>query len=319
MNSKSYTAASIAVPAKLARLGSKVVNVDGRIIPLHIQVSLTNVCNLRCSFCSCANRDSSLSLPAQELCRTLDRYYSKGCRAITITGGGEPTLHPDFLLLTAHMRGLGLSLGLVTNGLTLEKTYGLEGYRWIRVSCGDDRDTQALSRALRRVAPSTPSVDWAVSYVLSRRPDWDKLISISHLARDLRFTHVRVVPDLLDLECTETLLPEAVTRLRSAGAYWPGIIVQPRQNHEQGDRFCRISLLKPQIGSDGNIYPCCGVQYARSDDIRDFDAEMRMGTIYDPELPEEPFDGSRCLKCYYGGYNRLLDAILESPDHKEFV
>ena len=61
------------------------------------------------------------------------------------------------------------------------------------------------------------------------------------------------------------------------------------------------------------------MQYARSDDIRDFDSEMRMGTISDPELPEEPFDGSRCLKCYYGGYNRLLEAISSAPAHAEFV
>jgi len=54
MNKKdSYTAAD-AFPIKV--LKNSILQ-NGKIKPFHIQLYPTNVCNLNCSFCSCANRN----------------------------------------------------------------------------------------------------------------------------------------------------------------------------------------------------------------------------------------------------------------------
>ena len=90
-------------------------------------VWLGQTCNLRCHFCYFHNRISSKDHPdhpfmslekATALCSTLRDVY--GNTAIDIQGG-EPTIYPDILALTAHCRTIGLLPTLITNALVLDK------------------------------------------------------------------------------------------------------------------------------------------------------------------------------------------------------
>jgi len=85
---------------------------------------------------------------------------------------------------------------------------------------------------------------------------------------------------------------------------------------------CLLSILKPVIGVDGYIYPCCGTQYALEDPARDYDRAMRMGKIEDLEdiiLNQAFFNGSICHKCYYSQYNEALDVMIKGLKHESFV
>jgi MoaA/NifB/PqqE/SkfB family radical SAM enzyme len=57
-------------------------------------------------------------------------------QAVTWTGGGEPTLHPDFPQLCATAHEAGLEQGLFTNALAPPK-YDPSLFKWIRVSNTD--------------------------------------------------------------------------------------------------------------------------------------------------------------------------------------
>ena len=56
------------------------------------------------------------------------------------------------------------------------------------------------------------------------------------------------------------------------------VIYQGRKKFSRGSAKCLISLIKPLIGSDGNVYPCCGVQYALADSSFDFDSRGGCGS-----------------------------------------
>ncbi|KKL64314.1 hypothetical protein LCGC14_2166230, partial [marine sediment metagenome] len=88
---ESYSAAST-FPAKL--LHQKVIK-DGKIIPIHPQIYITNRCNLNCSFCSCSDRQKTLEMKFDEVKEVIDILEDAGAKAITISGGGEPLLHPE--------------------------------------------------------------------------------------------------------------------------------------------------------------------------------------------------------------------------------
>src|SRR6185436_9951432 len=47
----------------------------------------------------------------------LDDCGSLGVKAIQFTGGGEPTVHPDHLLIFEYAQNMGLETSLVTNGV----------------------------------------------------------------------------------------------------------------------------------------------------------------------------------------------------------
>ena len=120
--------------------------------PRFYELDLTNYCNWNCSWCVSkeikkqpkANMEKSLFM------RILDEAMDKRI-GIVLTGGGEPTLHPDFkefvdIIINWIQRKQLLGFGLVSNGGTdwqnvqyfLEKTKFLFSERkvsiWLRIS-----------------------------------------------------------------------------------------------------------------------------------------------------------------------------------------
>jgi hypothetical protein len=51
-----------------------------------------------------------------------------------LTGGGEPTLHPDFNELVTWLAMLGIKIGLITNGTQSHHVRTWKAFSWVRVS-----------------------------------------------------------------------------------------------------------------------------------------------------------------------------------------
>lgn len=56
-------------------------------------------------------------------------------KSVEFSGGGEPTTHPDIIEIIRHAKSLGLNIGIVTNGNSLEKLFPvLDAFTFIRIS-----------------------------------------------------------------------------------------------------------------------------------------------------------------------------------------
>lgn len=317
VDARSYTSAST-FPWKLFRLGKRIAREGLR--PLHLQLSPTNRCNADCSYCSCAEIDRKEELAEEELLASLDYFARLGTRAVTITGGGEPTLYDGLRRAIAHASGLGMAVGLVTNGLRwgMRRSHVVpdlavenELLTWARVSIPERVDASRASTMLRRVTAELPDVDIGVSLTIGEEPDLDLVDELCELSEELPLTHVRLVQEILDLP--KTGIESLVSRCEPYGK----VIVQPRDDFTPGAMRCHISKLKPFLAADGYIYPCCGVQYADGAD-RCFPERFRM-SAWREFSKAETFDGSRCQKCYYGAYNDALDSMLRPMEHVRFV
>ena len=318
----SYTSANI-FPVKLLK-SMDVPDRFGKIQPIHIQLNPTNVCNLSCSFCSCAKRDKKIELKYEYLKGIMQDAALLGCRAVTITGGGEPLLYPKINELIHFLYNLNIQIGLVTNGTMFEKLDSgtLKKITWIRISHTDSRPFDLkYRRYLTGYILDSAMVDWAFSYVISDKPDFDNICQVVNYANTKQFTHIRIVSDLLDLEHVPDmdLIKET---LNNAGVPDDLVIYQGRKKFVHGRKKCLISLLKPVIGADGNLYPCCGAQYAKDPPPGDYDETMCMGIaadLYEIYQGQRYFDGSQCVRCYYDDYNSLLEQMIEPIEHEEFI
>ncbi len=320
-NKLSYTAAS-ALPAKLIMNPDLTARVrSGFVPPVHVQLNPTNRCNLNCSFCSCSERDRQAELDADAILEAMLRFAHLGCKAVTITGGGEPLMHPNInLLIHSISNGLGIKVGLVSNGTRLRNLGCGDSVTWCRISSSDDREPawDQIEAAVRL----NPNINWAFSHVLTSKPDWERLGRLVDFANRHNFTHVRIVADLLDLDLSSAYVKSARTYLKGQDIDDHLVIYQDRASYVHGRPRCGISLLKPVLGADGGIYPCCGVQYAQDPPGRDLVPEMRMGEIGDIESiwkQQMAFDGSVCGRCYYDDYNMALDMLQSPICHEEFV
>lgn len=287
------------------------------LIPIHAQWMPTNKCNLNCSFCSCSHRDRQLEMDLPTALDVIGQLAGFGCEAVTITGGGEPLCHPGLPDMIRAFLSCGIKVGLVTNGLLLEKLERDTICRltWCRISHSDDRAFDSkYKEALYRVI--APDIGWAFSYVLSAEPNLSTIRSVVEFANLHEFTHVRIVSDILNPQ-TENI--EAV-RTALAGND-SRVIYQSRDKPEIG-RDCRICYIKPVIGPDWSVAPCCGYQYALDPPTRDLPPSMKIGDarklseLYGHHRPAREF---ACQRCYYMNYNRLLDAMVGRVLHEEFI
>lgn len=316
----SFTAAN-SIPVKIFKNRMLVDDLnDGYIPPIHVQLIPTNKCNLNCSFCSCKKRNKVDELTMEQIEILCNKLHTAGCKAATVTGGGEPLMHPKISNILKCLSDYKIKIGLVTNGYLLKRLNkeDLKNVVWCRISCADERIFDDLEKHITLTIKSNPEVDWAFSYVLSSKPNIENLNKFIEFANEHNFTHVRVVSDLLNLDniIDMQLIKQSITTDDSK------VVYQGRKQFDHGADDCWISLLKPVIGADGYIYPCCGVQYAHEQEDLDNPVSMRMGHIDNIEeiiISQKKFCGSVCYRCYYNNYNQILNSMLSSIEHKEFV
>ena len=312
-NPVSYTSASVQIPTKVLHDTSLVESIilDKHIYLRHLQLCLTNRCNLNCSLCSCSDRDKTLELSFERIMSILLDASKAGCKSITITGGGEPLLHPEINEIRDFCYGLGIKVGLVSNGLLLGRLKRM--VNWCRVSFDSLRTFSDLEPTLAKAVKTFPSIDWAISYVLYEKlGDLKKAVEF---ANNHNFTHIRVVSDINNPD--DNMMLEAKKLLEGIDSK---VIYQPRGAYTKGAEKCWISLLKPTIAASGDIFPCCGAQYSINGQSKDFSERMSMGNdLKDICENQRVFNGSICDKCYYSGYNQLLDIMMKDINHKEWV
>lgn len=324
----SFTAAD-SIPIKLLQNMTVLKNLKetGLIPPVHIQFIPTNVCNISCSFCSCAKEDRNLEMSYDQLRSAIRVMAPWMTTSVTITGGGEPLMYPLFDVMVDLFRVKHIKIGLVTNGILLhqQSKLTLNKLTWCRISQGDSRepmDDKYVNNIIQVVRQNS-MVDWAFSYVVSSNPDVNRISNMIVLAEDLGMTHVRLVADLLEpdnvpMEALADVLEPLISVVRVP------VIFQDRKKPERGSD-CRICYLKPVFAPDMKVYACCGVQYAFEEPSKKLPSELCLGSIENfPEIVKkmknEPFEGAKhCVKCYYGEYNRFLSMMVTALSHPDFV
>jgi len=168
-------------------------------------------------------------------------------------------MHKKINEIIRDISKMGIEIGIVTNGDLLKKltNESLEKIKWIRISLSDyGTFDEAFIYHIKENIGRGPTVDWSFSYVLMRTPELEKIIRAIKFANDNNFSHVRIVSDLLDLEFVPDM--EVIKReIKERGVDDSIVNYQERKDFGLGDERCLISLLKPVIGADGYLYPCC--------------------------------------------------------------
>ncbi|MEZ4667558.1 MAG: radical SAM protein [Anaerolineae bacterium] len=97
-------------------------------MPITFEVWPSLTCNARCPLCTYALNNARLEADRSENLfvadvstykRIFESFRQAGVHSLIITGGGEPTLHPQVADLLSHAYRLGFAWGMFTHGLNL--------------------------------------------------------------------------------------------------------------------------------------------------------------------------------------------------------
>lgn len=86
--------------------------------PVTADVFITNYCNAKCPFCTYGRwdlADKKRYTPLEDFKRYATRLVELGVKGIILTGGGEPTIHPQFTEICKWLEDNEISYGINTN------------------------------------------------------------------------------------------------------------------------------------------------------------------------------------------------------------
>lgn len=86
--------------------------------PITADVFLTNFCNNKCPYCTYHRWSldpGARYMAYEDFVRYSTRLFELGVKGIILTGGGEPTINPDFDQITKWLENNGIRYGINTN------------------------------------------------------------------------------------------------------------------------------------------------------------------------------------------------------------
>lgn len=145
----------------------------------YLRISLTEKCNLRCSYCMPAEgvplTPRSDLLTTQEIVDLASLFTDNGVDKIRLTGG-EPLVRPDIDVIVEALGSKVSTLAITTNGLALSSR----------------RLTRLRNFGLNAVNVSLDTLQPKKFEFITRRPGWSKAMAAIHRCLEVGFSPVKI-------------------------------------------------------------------------------------------------------------------------------
>jgi len=326
----------------------------------HVELILADLCQQHCKFCAyrlegyASNQrfDERRLMPLQKALEIVEDCAEIGVQAIQFTGGGEPTIYPEFEKVVRRVLELGMKFSLVSNGVRMTPELAaliVEG-SWVRISL--DAATEKTYVATRRVHKShwEKALD-AVRYLRKARdeagskcvigvgfvvtPDnWKEAAWATELAYMLGADNIRISAQFSPEDeklfagfhaGAATLCKEAEHSARKGFTVYNrfGDRLEDLRVKQPEDRLCGYQFFTTYIGADLQVYRCCGYAYNDRGHIGSLiDQRFKDFWMSQERFDKQiNFDGRGCERCQFRKINSALAYALEpGPQmHEEFV
>ena len=288
--------------------------------PITCEIDPSNKCMLDCEFCMFEKyrKSSGAILDLDIYISLIGELHNIGTKSITFTGGGEPLMNPNFNLMVKMALALGFEIGLVTNGVLLNKVENIDRFKFIRVSLdAHNRDDYLKVKRVDYFDRVIENISFALkknktiglSYVVC--PDNKRnLKNAEKLADELGVAYIQIKPAYINGD------------IYSDFEYPDGRPVIETKRYKPVDNIpCVIAGLVGVVGADGNIYFCCqhrGKIKFILGNLKDYTFKE----LWKKRMILAP-DVSQCPSCRYMNYTRAYKKILEDGDlffqHRYFL
>lgn len=264
-----------------------------------VYLEITNVCNLRCSFCPGTARDAHFLTPAEfELLAERLRGFTEYLYFHLM---GEPLLHPELAVLLAAADARGFKVNLTTNGTLLPDASpillsapALHRINLSLQSFEANEQVGELCDYVNRCADFARSAG-EKGIICSLRL-WNGGGQDARNSEILSLLH-RAFPEPWQMAQRNAVLADRVFLEFGERFDWPA-----PDAGDKGTCFCRG--LRDQIGvlCDGTVVPCC----------LDAEGKLALGNLF--ETPLDEILQSPRAKAIYDGFSRreAVEALCRS-------
>jgi radical SAM protein with 4Fe4S-binding SPASM domain len=271
--------------------------------PIYVRLKPTNRCNHKCFFCvynpdfsemhQLTSRKDELS--KDKLLEIIEDFYVMDVKAVTLSGGGEPLLHPDINEVMKRINGYKIDLSTITNGFYLsgETAEQLTTAKWVRISADyyneesfiKSRGTSGsqynsiLQNIKKFKGIKTDTCNLTMNFIITNT-NYNHLIDAAKLFMDAGIEHIRFspvwTPNLTEYHKpikTEVLSQlEIISSFTSASFETSHSYNIDTPTYKRSNPACYFCQIVPVIAADYNVYTCHNMAYT---------AEGKIGSIKD--------------------------------------
>lgn len=307
--------------------------------PISVELHLTDICNLKCEWCTDKELRKNGAVMELQVIERLFREFWRHGTGVTLEGGGEPTLHPDFHKVTEIGKSNSLDMGLITNG-TVDISESISRLRWARISLdsstreeykqekGVDCFDRVLENLEKMSAARNPEETFlGIGYVLTTRNQSRLIELVKHLdSIGVDYIYLRpveeaegITPSLENLLDLRKKLAEltAGTRIKYM------LAVSDRVVDKNAGLPCIAHSLTSVIHANGDVALC---EKRREDgiilgNVRDNSFEDIWVSPYREQVSQKLLKAecqSGCSACRVTGFNMIFEQ-LERVHSKHFI
>lgn len=225
-------------------------------------------CNLKCSYCSVSERVLQSRIDLDRIFDYLTKLKGRGLKAVILTGGGEPTLYPQFNPLGEWILDQGLELALITNGTQFPRVSDkiLGNLSWLRVSMNRFEQWESKITLPRERLGGKTTVGMSICHSAENK-DREFLTKVAAFAEAKTVSYVRVLPDCMLPQAQLVKEHEELDQLFATVAGGKRFFHQFKIHGSPCQAKCHQSFFRPYLseqvdpatGKSGLVFPCDSV------------------------------------------------------------
>lgn len=328
--------------------------------PVNVEIFLSNRCSHGCNWCAYAHTHTRGPL-AGKVARPvgainsgdlmdldlahhiLRQLSSEGVKSVTWSGGGEPTLHPYFMGITASAMLLGLDQGIYTHGGHIDEDRARmlkQLFKWVYVSldeCTADafKASKGVNRfdavldGIRRLVAAPGDAAIGIGFLL-HPGNFREIYHMVKLGRDLGVDYVQFRPTVRyqqdapgELAEDTAWVTEAILRL---GQYAHDSFVVAdierfkmyRDWQGHGYSTCHWSALQTVISPNGMMWRCTNKTEHPDALLGDLSVES-FADVWARSGGACAVDGKCRTMCIGHLKNATLSAVFAETPHTNFI
>ncbi len=314
------------------------------ITPITCEIDLTDgFCNNKCSHCffSTNNKNEPILMPKVHAIALISELSKLGVRGIEFSGGGEPLTHPECEEIIQSGLDNNLDIGLVSNGLLLDRIIGISGkLTFIRVSL-DAANSQTYKMihgvdSFNRVINNIMEIvdkhggnNIGIGYLLLPN-NIEDIIPATELAKKIGVRFIQFRPASLPFDVEKKVWEEAFANVKkatqlatdsfqvfNAGIKWIHVI------HHRHYTQCKTSSLVGVIKANGDIPLCVLNRNEESKIIGNFIKEKGFKNVWFSKKHTDLInfiDINMCRRpCKHDSYNIVYEAVINDYIHCNFL
>lgn len=287
--------------------------------PIVMHIMPTEVCNLRCVFCSVAQRGENgkllPNLKMEDIKTAVKSFKKFGLKAVILSGGGEPAMYPQINELLEFLYLEKLDVGVISNGVALARNVRLSNLKkltWLRISINALDYVADID--IPKLNPKKTTLGF--SYIWNRLTTEEILEKIKNkikcISKSNKVEYVRLLPDC-NLETSE--LEKAHKNLREVTKKLGEPFFHQYKTHDTPPA-CHLGRVHPVLYTDGYVYPCDSLVLNSPADDKKFHRDFALchmseiNDFYTKEISGSLIDTKKCPHCVFSRQNNLLIDII---------